>query len=96
MPRSNTGLFSGIFHDTKPIVRDMPMQSFVLDNKGAFTVTLVDGQVWQQSPEDEIRHPARWRRAAADMLVTISPDTMHTFILTVAGENLWYKVHRIR
>jgi hypothetical protein len=73
----------------------MPMESFVQDGKGAFTVTLVDGQVWEQSPEDEIYHPARWRKAASDMLVSISPDAMHTFILVVEGENLYYKVHRI-
>lgn len=95
MPRNTGGLFSGIFSTPKPIVRNMPMESFVLDGKGAFTVTLVDGQVWQQSPEDEIYHPARWRKAASDMLVTISPDAMHTFILIVEGENLYYKVHRI-
>jgi hypothetical protein len=95
MPRNAHGLFAGLFGDLKPIVRNMPMESFVLDGKGAFTVTLVDGQVWQQSPEDEIYHPARWRKAASDMLVTISPDAMHTFSLMVEGENLYYKVHRI-
>jgi hypothetical protein len=95
MPR-NAGLFSGILHNNKPIVRDMPMQSFVLDKNGAFTVTLADGQVWEQSPEDEVYHPARWHKPAADMQVTISPDTMHTFILEVSGEQYIYKVHRIR
>jgi hypothetical protein len=95
MPRNTHGLFSGLFGDLKPIVRNMPMESFTLDDKGAFTVTLVDGQVWQQSPEDEIYHPARWRKAASDMLVTISPDAMHTFSLIVEGENRLYKVHRI-
>ena len=57
-----------------------------LDSSGAFTVTLADGQVWKQSDEDEVYHPARWRRPASEMLVTIAPDAMHTFILTVAGE----------
>ncbi|HYS45811.1 MAG TPA: hypothetical protein VEM35_05205, partial [Rhizomicrobium sp.] len=80
----------------KPIVRNMPMQSFVLDRNGAFTVTLTDGQVWKQSAEDEIYHPARWRKPAGDMLVTISPAVMHTFTLTVAGEDRSYKVRRIR
>jgi len=94
MPRS-TGLFSGLFTNLKPIVRNMPMQSFTLDRQGAFTVTLADGQVWQQSAEDEIYHPARWDRAATQMLVTVSPDVMHTFTLAVAGEDRLYKVHRI-
>jgi len=30
------------------------------------------------------------------MLVTIKPDAMHTFILTLSDENYMYKVHRIR
>ena len=59
-------------------------------------MTLPDGQVWQQSPEDEIYHRARWRRPAEKMLVTIKPDAMHTFILTLFDENYMYKVHRIR
>ena len=95
MPR-NTGLLNGLFNDIKPIVRNMPMQSFTLDKQGAFTVTLADGQVWKQAAEDEIYHPARWRKAAAEMLVTIAPGAMHTFTMTVDGESRIYKVRRIR
>lgn len=95
MPRPR-GLFSGILNTPKPIVRDMPMQSFVMDKTGAFTVTLSDGQVWEQSPEDEVYHPARWRREASEMMVTITPDAMRSYIMTVEGEGKIYKVHRIR
>jgi hypothetical protein len=95
MPR-HAGLFDGIFTTIKPIVRDMPMKSFVLDSTGAFTVTLVDGEVWQQLDEDQIYHPANWRKPASEMRVTISPDVMHTFVLIVAGENRMHKVRRIR
>jgi len=94
MPR-NVGLFTGMFNNLKPIVNNMPMQSFVRDDKGAFTVTLEDGQVWQQLSEDAVFHAARWRKAASDMRVTIAPDAMHTFILTVSGEHYIYKVRRI-
>ena len=94
MPRSGS-LFGALISTPKPVVRDMPMRSYVLDSKGAFTVTLADGQVWEQSPEDEIYHPARWRKPASDMRVTISPAAMRTFYLTVSGENYMYKVHRI-
>ena len=94
MPRS-TGLFNGMFNNIAPIVRDMPMKSYVLDKKGVFTVTLVDGEVWQQLDEDQIYHPADWRKPAADMRVTISPDAMHTFVLVVSGENRMHKVRRI-
>ena len=91
-----TGLFEGMFSTIKPVVSDMPMKSFVLDSKGAFTVTLVDGEVWQQLDEDQIYHPADWRKPASEMRVTISPDVMHTYVLIVAGENRMHKVRRIR
>ena len=65
MPR-NSGLFSGMFNDIKPVVRNMAMQSFTLDRNGSFTVTLIDGQVWKQSAEDEVYHPARWRKISAE------------------------------
>jgi len=95
MPRK-TGLFDGLFSDTKPIVRNVPMQSFSLNKSGAFTVVLSDGEVWAQSAEDEVYHPAHWRHAGPDTLVTILPDAMHTFTMTVSGEDRIYKVHRIR
>jgi hypothetical protein len=94
MPR-NTGLFNGIFNDTKPILRNAPVQSYEIAKNGAFTLTLTDGQVWRQSEEDQIYHPARWRQPAEAMRVTISPNAMHTFKLEVAGESKFYKVRRI-
>jgi len=72
------------------------MQSLEQDDNGSFTVTLADGQVWKQDVEDEIYHRARWRKPASEMAVTITPDAMHTFIMTVQGEGYMYKVHRIR
>jgi hypothetical protein len=95
MPRS-TGLFNGLFNDIKPVVRNVPMESVSFDANGAFTVTLSDGEVWAQSAEDEVYHPARWRNPGPNMLVTIAPDAMHTFTMTVAGEDHMYKVKRIR
>jgi hypothetical protein len=95
MPR-NTGLFNGMFNDIKPVVRDMPVASVVFDKNGAFTVTLSDGEIWAQAAEDEVYHPARWRDPGPNMLVTIAPDALHTFSMTVAGEDRFYKVKRIR
>ena len=95
MPRS-VGLFAGMFDDVKPIVRNMPMQSYALEGEGLFTVTLIDGQVWRQANEDQIYHPARWRKPASQMLVTIAPGVMHTFNMKVEGESKSYKVRRIK
>ena len=96
MPRRKDGLFNGILNDVKPIVRKVPMQSFTLDRKGAFTVTLADGQVWKQNDEDETRHPAHWGQAGPGILVNITPDAMATYTMTVEGQQRMYKVHRIR
>jgi len=95
MPR-NTGLFNGMFNNIKPIVRNVPMQSYSFDKSGAFTVILADGQVWVQSDEDQVYHPARWRKPASEMSVTIAPNAMHTFNMTVGNETRFYKVRRIR
>lgn len=95
MPR-RTGLFNGLFNDIKPVVTNMPMQSVTFDKNGAFTVTLSDGEVWAQAAEDEVYHPAHWRDAGPNTLVTIAPDAMHTFTMTVVGESRMYKVKRIR
>jgi hypothetical protein len=96
MPRRRDGLLNGMFNDIKPIVRNMAMQSFTLDRQGAFTVTLADGQVWKQNDEDEVHHPAHWGQAGPDKKVTIAPDAMNTYTMTVVGQQRMYKVHRIR
>ena len=94
MPRKPS-LFTGIFNSPKPIVVDMPMKSYALNHNGTFTVTLADGQVWEQLDEDQAYHPARWRKDPSELLVTIKPDTMRIFIMTVPGEGRLYKVRRI-
>jgi hypothetical protein len=95
MPR-NPGLFTGMFHDAAPIVRKAPVKSVTFDRKGAFTLVLTDNQVWKQSEEDAIYHPAKWRGAGTDMLVSIAPSNMNTFNLSVEGSERYYKVHRVR
>lgn len=92
-PRAGS-LFTGVFSNAKPIVRDMPMASYALDKAGSFTVTLEDGQVWEQTPEDHAHHPARWRKDASEYAVTITPAAMRSFTMTVDG--YMYKVRRVR
>lgn len=90
------GILGGLFSDPKPVVTDVALQSYVFDKDGAFTVTLPDGQVWEQIQEDQIYHRARWKRPASEIRVTIKPDVMHTYVLTLEDQNYMYKVHRIR
>ena len=95
MPRSG-GMFTGLFSDAKPVVRSMPMQSFSLNRAGGFIVTLADGEVWEQVDEDEVYHPAHWRKQPSELLVTITPAVMRTFAMKVSGEYGLYKVKRVR
>jgi hypothetical protein len=73
----------------------MRMQSYVMDKNGAVTVTLEDGQVWEQTTADAVYHPARWRRPAEEMEVTITPDAMRVYLMTVKDDGKIYKVKRI-
>jgi hypothetical protein len=95
MPRSH-GLLTGLFNDPAPIVRRVPAKSYSFDHNGAFTVVLADGQVWKQSAEDAVHHPANWRGPAPDLLVSVSPGAMNTFNLSVEGNDRYYKARRVR
>lgn len=77
------------------LVNNAPLQSYDI-NKGAFVVTLSDGQVWAQTEEDAAKRPVRWRQPANSMRVSISQGAMGTFNLVVGDENRSYKVKRIR
>ena len=95
MPRER-GMFAGIFTSPKAIVKNMPMQSYEIDKKDKyFTVTLQDGQVWEQQAEDAVYHPARWRKPAEEMEVTITPDAMRVYLMTIKDDGKIYKVKRI-
>ena len=97
MPRDR-GIFSGILTRLKPIVKNMPMQSYEINKtRKYFTATLEDGQVWEQQAEDAATNPARWRRHAEEMEVTITPSAMRVYMMTVKDEDEGksYKVKRI-
>ncbi len=95
MPKSR-GLFAD-FIGGSDVVRDAPMQSYSFGSDGAFTVTLPDGQVWQQNSGDVGRHRARWRDPASSMRVTISEGAMRSYNMVVDGnDSVQYKVRRIR
>lgn len=77
------------------VVSNSPVASYNVGRDG-FTVTLPDGQVWQQTPDDASKHPVNWREPPSSMRVTISQGAMHSFNLVVGDENLHHKVRRIR
>lgn len=77
------------------VINNAPIKAYTVDRDG-FTVTLIDGQVWQQTPDDAAHHPVFWREPASSMRVTISQAALHTFNLVLGDENIHHKVKRIR
>jgi hypothetical protein len=95
MPRSQ-GMFAGLFNSPRPVVRDMPMQSFTFNRRGGVIVTLADGQEWEQMEEDEVHMRAKWEQNPSQMRVTITPSMMNTFSMKVGDEIGLYKMKRVR
>jgi hypothetical protein len=60
---------------------------------GRFTITLDNGQVWQQVANDDARQ--HWRKDIVGTVATIAYGAGQTFNLSV-GENTLYKVERVR
>jgi hypothetical protein len=77
------------------VVANTPVQSYDVTHDG-FVITLPDGQVWAQTPDDANHHPVSWRDPASSMRVTISQAAMNTFNLVLNDENTHHKVHRVR
>lgn len=77
------------------VVRNAPVRDYQLGG-GGFTVTLADGQVWEQTPDDATKSPVSWRDPASTMHVTISQGALRTFNLVMNDENIHHKVKRVR
>ena len=92
MPKKS-GIFDVFSGDD--VVSNAPIKDYQVGRDG-FTITLPDGQVWQQTSEDAAKHPVAWRNPATSMRVTIAQGAMHSFNLVVNDENQHYKVRRVR
>ncbi|HSS14821.1 MAG TPA: hypothetical protein VLL04_13065 [Rhizomicrobium sp.] len=92
-PPKRSGIFDVFGGDD--VVNNAPLRSYDVTRDG-FTITLLDGQVWQQTDDDAQKHPVSWSRPASSMRVTISQGAMHSFNLVVGEENLHHKVKRVR
>ena len=60
---------------------------------GLFTVTLSDGEVWKQSPYDNLR--AHWSGPATGYVVMVTVDMMGSHVLRVKGDHD-YRVMRVK
>lgn len=77
------------------VVNNAPLRSYDI-TRGGFVITLLDGQVWQQTDDDADKRPVRWKQPTSSMRVTISRGAMHTFNLVVNDEHFHHKVRRVR
>jgi hypothetical protein len=91
--RGSGSLFSSVV-GAGDVEARQPMTAYSFDRAGLFTVTLVDGSVWQQLSNDGIR--AGWRGAANGYVVTVSQGALGGTSLTIAGTGVHYKVKRLR
>jgi hypothetical protein len=93
-PRANTGLIANILGEARVADIHANLVSYSFNGSGQFTVTLSNGQIWEQSSSDT--NQAKWSRPASSMSVTISPGAFATFNLFANGEGRAYKVKRLR
>jgi len=95
MPQQKNGggvmeaLFGG-----KVLISNMRLAAYSYDKSGTLTVTLADGEVWQQMKGDDA--VARWDRPASRYIVTIKEGSLGSANLHVQGDNAEYKVRRVR
>ena len=92
-PAASGGFLSGMVGGDDVEARQR-MTAYSFDRAGLFTVTLADGSVWQQLPNDGIR--AGWRGAASGYVVTVSQGALGATSLAIAGTGVRYKVKRVR
>jgi hypothetical protein len=71
----------------------MRLTAYSFGKDGLFTVTLADGEVWKQSPYDDIR--AHWSDKPETYLVVVTPDIMGSHTMRVRGDQD-YRVMRVK
>jgi hypothetical protein len=86
------GFLTGLLGSTKPMASDMPMADYRFAPNRTFTVTLKNGDVYQQEESDLVF--AKWTKAPASYRVTIIASA-DKYILRVKGEPGGpFRVHR--
>lgn len=71
----------------------MRLSDFSFGKDGLFTVTLADGEVWKQSPYDDLR--AHWSGQASGYIGVVTSDMLGSHTLRVRGDQS-YRVMRIK
>ena len=82
-PQKSSGLFADVLGSTKPVVSDVPMESYKFARDGTFTVVLKNGQTYRQDETDLT--VAKWNRPSEAYLVMIV-GSGEKFLLKIKGE----------
>ena len=69
------------------------LTAFSFGKDGLFTATLADGEVWKQSPYDDIR--AHWSGQPTSYVVIVTADMMGSHTMRVKGDHD-YRVMRVK
>jgi hypothetical protein len=83
------GFMPSVFGETV-IQAQGRMTNYRFDGHGNFTVTLDNGQVWEQLSGDS--NLAHWNKPAGTYLVTVTNGAFGSHNLTVKGRSGMYKV----
>jgi hypothetical protein len=88
-PPVHQGLLAGLFGSNAAQVR---MTAYHFDPHGLFTVTLANGEVWQQMPDDS--NFAHWRGPASAYNVIVDQGNYGHAALMVENDGQTYEVRR--
>jgi hypothetical protein len=69
------------------------LAAYSFGKDGLFTATLTDGEVWKQSPYDDLR--AHWSGQPASFIVIVTADMMGSHTMRVKGDHD-YRVMRVK
>ena len=89
---NNAGILSAI-KGGDTLINKMSLVSYRFDKKGIFTITLSNGEVWQQLATDDVL--AHWSGPASRYLVTIKEGWFGSHNLEDQIDRGRYKVRRI-
>jgi hypothetical protein len=86
-------LFGGGPSEEESYAGAMRLSAFTFGKDGLFTATLADGQVWKQSPYDDLR--AHWTGQPSSYQVVVSSDMLGSHTMRVRGDQN-YRVMRVK
>ena len=69
------------------------LTAYSFGKDGVFTATLADGEVWKQSPYDDLR--AHWSGQPSSYIVIVTSDVMGSHTMRVKGDHD-YRVMRVK